>query len=73
MGEFETVMQTREEVSWLEHCTSIVRSQVQTPVEVTWPRSRAGIDLMPDKINLDYLKRLYCEFQNVVGGKTKNT
>ena len=29
----------------------------------TWPRSRAGINPTPDKMNLDYLKLLYCEFQ----------
>ena len=28
-----------------------------------WPRSHAGNDLMPDKMNLDYSKLLYCEFQ----------
>ena len=41
----------------------------------TWPRSHAGIDPMPDKMNLDYIKLLNCEFQkhefmtmSVVGG-----
>ena len=29
----------------------------------TWPQSHAGIDLMPDRMNLDFLKLLYCEFQ----------
>ena len=29
-----------------------------------WPRSHAGNDSMPDKMNLYYSKLLYCEFQN---------
>ena len=29
----------------------------------TWPRCHTGIDPMPDKMNLDFLKLLYCEFQ----------
>ena len=46
----------------------------------TWPQSHAGIDLMPDRMNLDSLKLLYCEFQNfevmtmsvvTVGGQPK--
>ena len=28
-----------------------------------WPRSHAGNDPMPDKMNLYYSKLLYCEFQ----------
>ena len=28
-----------------------------------WPRYHADIDLMPDKMNLDYQAVLYCEFQ----------
>ena len=48
----------------------------------TWPGSHAGIDPMPDKMNLDYLKLLYGEFQkyevmimSVIGGQLpkKNT
>ena len=38
----------------------------------------AGIDPMPDKVNLDYVKLLYCEYQkyevitmSVVGGQPK--
>ena len=30
----------------------------------TWPQCHAGIDPMPDKMNSNYLKLLYCEFQN---------
>ena len=44
----------------------------------TWSWSHAGIDPLPDKINLDHLKLLYCEFQkyevmtmSVVGGQPK--
>ena len=44
----------------------------------TWPRSHAGIDPMPDNMNLDYLKLLCCEFQkdevmtlSVVSGQPK--
>ena len=29
----------------------------------TWPETHAGIDPMPDKMGLDYLKLRYCEFQ----------
>ena len=29
-----------------------------------WPRSHAGNDPIPDKMNLYYSKLLYCEFQN---------
>ena len=43
-----------------------------------WPRSHAGIDPMPDNMNLDYLKLRYREFQkyevmimSVVGGQPK--
>ena len=42
----------------------------------TRPQSHAGIDSMPDKMNLDHLKQLYCEFQkyevmtmSVIGGQ----
>ena len=44
----------------------------------TWPWSHDGIDPMPDKMNLDYLKLLYCGCQkyevmtlSVVGGLPK--
>jgi len=44
----------------------------------TWPRCHVGIDPMPDKMNLDYLKPLYFEFQkykvitmSVAGGQSK--
>ena len=43
-----------------------------------WPRSHAGIDPIPDNMNLDYLKLRYREFQkyevmttSVVGGQPK--
>ena len=46
----------------------------------TWPRSHAGIDTMLDKMNLDNLKLLYCEFHkyevmtmSVVGAQPSNT